>query len=280
MVDFFLSLKSRHKNHRAAQAEGKGNRKPKRFKRAASLKKSALRVIARAQRRQESDQQQENAEQRANEASLAKSTRTIATFTKALVYVGTVSAIITAGLWYEADSGSSDTHSLAEAARDQANAVKDQLAVMRIQADAAKTQAEAAAESASTAHQTMLSAQRAWIGPADARLEGELKQGEDLKAAVTYQNTGREPGYNFVNEIRHSTYTATEDTNGLTSANFGLDAAACLQREGSGDAQVVFPSTGFATYELRTTIDKSNINDSVISGESILFVTELFNALY
>jgi hypothetical protein len=133
MFDFLSSLMRRHQKHRPSRPTQKGKRKSSRHERAASLKKTSLRMIARAQRRQEYARQLENAEHSADETSLAKSTRTIATFTKALDFVGLLSAGISVFQWREMNSGGVDTHALAEAAKAEAEAMSGQWSEMKTQ---------------------------------------------------------------------------------------------------------------------------------------------------
>lgn len=194
-----------------------------------------------------------------SDRSIAYSTKVIARLTFIMMITAIINAIVSGFQWVEIHSQSAETEKLIDA--------------NQILAGAAKEQAEAAVQSASTARQALLSAQRAWIGPVDAKLEGEIKQGGELKAVVNYQNSGREPGYNFVFDIKDSVYSVVQDENGVPGANFQLDAAACMQREGPQDSQVVFPSTGFTTYELWKDLKNSNIDDLFINGDSILFIT-------
>ncbi len=210
-------------------------------------------------------QNQADAEHQRNERSSARATVAIARLTYVLAGVAAIGAIVSYRTLLAIEG------QLAEM-RSSGDDAKNLIAATKIQAEAAKKQAEAAVESASTARQTMLSGQRAWIGPVDARLEGEIKQDGELKVVVTYQNSGKEPGYNFVEDIKDVTYTKTDDNNGIVSEQLGLDAAACMQREGPREAQVVFPSTGFASYELRIEIDKSHIDDAIVNGENTLFI--------
>ena len=116
MLDFLSALKSRREQRKPNNSEPERQRKPSYFKRSALIKGASKRMVARAKRRSEAARERENTEHRANEKSLAESTRVIATFTKVLALVGFLSAIISGFQWRELNSGGVDTHTLAEAA--------------------------------------------------------------------------------------------------------------------------------------------------------------------
>jgi hypothetical protein len=185
MFERFLSLIGSGKDQEPEQSDSKRHGKPSYFKRAALLKGSSNRVISRAKRRSEGAQKRENAEHRANEASLAKSTRTIAAFTKVLALVGALSAVISGGLWYEADSGGRDTHDLAESAKAQAEAMKNQIFALKAQLEESQIE------------------QRPWVYAENISLGDRIEHdvnGIRMTLNFTLSNTGRNPASNvFIN---------------------------------------------------------------------------------
>jgi hypothetical protein len=152
--------------------------------------------------------QQERAEHQKNERATTRASVTIADLTKVLAGAAIASTFISAGsLWVikgqlnEMVSSGEDTKTLINASKTQA--------------DAAKKQAEAAATSAETARQAMLYAQRAWVGPVDARIDGKIEAGKDTTVVVSLRNTGREPALNVSIERDPFVITKEEDRNGI-----------------------------------------------------------------
>ena len=123
MLKEVLGLIGRSENHETKESSADRQRKPSYFKRAALLKGASGRVISGAKRRNEAAQERENAEHRASEASLAKSTRTVATFTRALVFVGLLSAFISFFQWREMNNSSEQIERAIGATNRQAKAM-------------------------------------------------------------------------------------------------------------------------------------------------------------
>jgi hypothetical protein len=99
-------------------------------------------IFASFQRRQKSEYKADDDEHRTNERILTKSTRRIAQFTVALVFVGILSAAVSTLQWAEMRSGGEQTNNLirinsdlATAAKDQAKAAGSQVIAMQGQLD-------------------------------------------------------------------------------------------------------------------------------------------------
>jgi hypothetical protein len=137
-----LALKRRREQLDARAAEKQRKEKPQGLFREALFKPSAVRMIARSAGAEKTNQQTENAEHRANEASLAQSTRTIARFTTALVFVGILSALVSCLQWHEMSKSGTQADKLIESNKTLAAAAQDQASAAKIQAGAAKTASE------------------------------------------------------------------------------------------------------------------------------------------
>ncbi len=227
------------------------------FKRSALLKRSSNRIITKAKRRSETAQKQVNPEHRANEMSMAKSTRTIARLTVVLALVGVLSAVISYFQWREMNSGGTDTHNLALAAKDQA--------------DAAKKQAESAATSAETARKAMLYAQRAWVGPVSASIDGTIEPGKDVFVVVSLRNTGREPALNVAIDPDPFVITKEEDRSGVAAERMNRDINWCFSNKSKGISHVIYPSSGFGSgHDVRMKFSGEDIDAAVMRDERYL----------
>jgi hypothetical protein len=105
--------------------------KPPKYQRSAFFKPPSIGMIPGPQSRSEAREQRENAEHRSNENSLAKSTRTIARFTIALVFVGILSAFVSGLQWHEMNGAGVQTDRLLSISRDLADAAKNSADISR-----------------------------------------------------------------------------------------------------------------------------------------------------
>ncbi|MBI1750034.1 MAG: hypothetical protein HY234_13460 [Acidobacteria bacterium] len=142
-------------------------------------------------------------------------------WTRTMVLVYLLTAVLIGLQWYEMRSSSSDTHALAEAAGKQADAAKTQsgqaveqtkkmaelvgiakagaedtkqaLELSGEQVQAAKRSAKAAEEMVRQTYESMRLVERAWVGPADLSFIKEPASGEKVMVKITLSNTGRTP---------------------------------------------------------------------------------------
>lgn len=163
----------------------------------------------------------------------------------------------------------------------QADFTRQQLDEMRAAGDdtrklieAAKRQAEASAENANIALRSMISGQRAWVGPLDAKVDGKIEAGNPVKISVAIRNTGKEPALNLVSEMNRRVVTTEEDRNGLLTEAINHDVEWCVAKEPRDKAQVIYPSTEVGRgYDLTTEFLGSEIDEAAVKGEKILLVT-------
>jgi hypothetical protein len=129
-------------------------------------------------------------------------------------------------------------------------------------------------------------AQRAWVGPSDAHLdgkftpEGKLTKGADVDVVISYLNTGREPARSFSAGIDEF-ITTTED-NGREDAakRIGDDLQACLAIDSVAATEVIYPATGFSGgSERRVAIHGTDVDDDLTNGGKVITVYGCFTYL-
>lgn len=193
-----------------------------------------------------------------SDRSIAKSTKVIARLTAVMAFTAVASAVVSGGQWWEIHSASSDTKKLIEA--------------NQILAEAAKKQAEVAADSAQTAHDALISDQRAWVGPVNAKLDGTLKTGEAINVKVVIQNTGREPGLSF----KWDPHPFVADQNIDVNQKVVAQSEWCMKDDTLESGRVIYPTQttfGSGAYEYSAEFAPDDINDDVLSGKNIMVVT-------
>ncbi len=141
---------------------------------------------------------------------------------------------------------------LAVAATEQAKAAAEQ-------AQATDKEATALADSASVSHQNMIASERAWVGPRNASI-GAITVAKPLDVNIEYANTGREPATDFVYTLDGFSETTEEETGGKTVQRVFNYFQGCQARAGLTLGQVVFPSTGFSSYNLNAQVPAETID--------------------
>lgn len=144
------------------------------------------------------------------------------------------------------------------------------------QSEIATRQAEIANRQADNSDRALLQAQRAWIGPRDARLESKPVAGQKNKFVVEYQNTGKEPALSFVFDARSVAATAREEQDGTLNNKMTEYLSKCLGTPARGLAGVVFPTSGFSAAQLAVDVDEKLIDDDVASGKKTLLIQGCF----
>jgi hypothetical protein len=158
--------------------------------------------------------------------------------------------------------------------RDQAKAAVDQAEAAKIQAQGAKAQADTAKEAAVTAHDNIVAAERAWVGPNGGTIEQAPAIGVDVRLHILYQNTGREPARGFVPTT--DPFIATANDMGSATVRIFKNLSDCRNKQPQEGLEVVYPSTGFGGNQLNPVVDKSLVDDSVVKGDSVIFVPGCF----
>lgn len=100
---------------------------------------------------------------------------------------------------------------------------------------------------------------RAWVGPIDAGISGQIAAGQTLSGTVNYENFGKEPATNVamalsVDGVATRKWYSSDKDNG--AARIKIFIKQCLGVPASNDSMVVFPTTNFQT-----------INVSIVDGE-------------
>jgi hypothetical protein len=262
-----LALKRRRQQFDAAESKKKGESKPSNLRSPTFYKSSAIRMVARATRAKKTNYQTENAQHGSNEASLAKSTRTIATFTKVLAFIGLLSALVSGLQWREMNSSGTQADKLIEA--------NGRLAA-------------AAQQSADISDKNLVATQRAWVGSIDANIaSGSI--GTSIKGTVLYVNSGREPA-RFQADVSEFVYRRNDWADGrVATIDFFKDE--CLSKESIVGQRFAWPTTGFTSYSAHAPnvsipqIGIATWSDDIINGEAIMtlqgcFIYEAFGNVH
>jgi uncharacterized protein YecT (DUF1311 family) len=162
----------------------------------------------------------------------------------------------------------------AEAARIAADASKRAADAATRQSEIASKQADIATKQADNSDKAMMQAQRAWIGPRDARLESKPVAGQKNKFVVEYQNTGKEPALSFVFDAAAFVATDAEETDSTLSRTMSDYLLKCVNAPARALAGVVFPTSGFAVSQLSIDINEKLIDDDVAAGISKTLVVQ------
>ena len=119
-------------------------------------------------------------------------------------------------------------------------------------------------------------AQRAWIGPVSAGIDGSLTRNEPLKVVINYSNSGKEPGRDLFYNAAPFLVTTDEDKAGVTRQRVAEYITNCKQTYPNLGATTVFPTTGSSGYQARGQVDKTNVDWDVIYGVKIVVVPGCF----
>jgi len=144
------------------------------------------------------------------------------------------------------------------------------------QANAADKQANALSEAAKVSRENMIAAERAWIGPRNAKIEGTIEVGKPFEIIVEYANSGREPELDFIYTLDAFQETAEDETNGVALAKIRAYLKGCQAIQSLSGGQVVFPSTGFSSYNLSTAINAEIVDQALVNGDATLIVQGCF----
>jgi hypothetical protein len=122
--------------------------------------------------------------------------------------------------------------------------------------------------------QEMREEKRAWVGPISAGFPNGLPQaGNPANVSVQYHNTGREPAIDVYSDLSPYYATLTEDLEGIPTAHIAEYVAKCRTTQPVIGAQVVFPTTGFSSYNTSRVIEEILIDWNLLYGTSLLYIT-------
>jgi hypothetical protein len=126
----------------------------------------------------------------------------------------------------------------------------------------------------------MVAAQRAWVGPFDAHLDGKLAVGGDIDVMVNYVNTGREPALSFNYTTDQFVATVKEGVSDEGTKRVGDNLQKCLATDpvaATAATQVVYPTlSGSGFGQLRATIHGLDVDGDVLSGTKTILVPGCF----
>jgi hypothetical protein len=186
---------------------------------------------------------------------VARFTAWLMIFTLGLVISGLLTWCSIQGQLTEMKRAGGDTHDLAVAATKQA-------------------------DNASTANELEKNAQianfRAWLGPNDAKLDGPITKGQPVKYTISYQNTGREPAQGFQSDIDQFVTNERDELAGAYAFRMGNFEQKCLATPAMLGARVIYPTTGFASYELHGTLPAEQVSESVVTGAKSIAIQGCF----
>jgi len=114
----------------------------------------------------------------------------------------------------------------------------------------------------------MIASERAWVGPSNAKIDGAPVAAKPLDVIVEYRNTGREPALNGVYDLQHK-IGKLEDPTLLSEMSEFIGQCKTMWRP--NQAQVIYPTTN-NEYNLTHRVETSEIDDDVVSGESVILV--------
>jgi hypothetical protein len=146
-------------------------------------------------------------------------------------------------------------------------------------AEAATKQAEAAIETVRTARDNLVASQRAWVGPRNARSDGQPELGKEFTVFIDYQNSGREPGIETIYDVDVFAISDDEDRAGKTNQRVITFNSKCKIKWTPSNAQVVYPTPGgllSAGYSLFKNIDAGQIDQEVVEGTKTVVVNGCF----
>jgi hypothetical protein len=185
----------------------------------------------------------------------------------------------TAGVFYQAYIFSSQLTEMQSSGEQTAKLIDNNAALAvsaTKQAEAADKQANAMNAAVEVSRQSLVAAGRAWVGPRLAKITGPLEIGKPVELSIEYANTGREPALDFVYSTEAFTSSDAEDKRGTTVAKTILAMQECEAKDSVKQGQVVFPSTGFSSYNLTITTPNQSFDQETLDGQKTLFVQGCF----
>lgn len=139
------------------------------------------------------------------------------------------------------------------------------------------------AEASNKAANAAAASQRAWVGPLSATVNSGIQKDKGITAIITYQNSGREPAASFYTAWAVKLYSLADWNNGAATKDIMTFSSECLKVTNLPPGlQVVYPNTGFGSYQISFDTEKQAeankiiVTDDIISGKSIVAVKGCF----
>ncbi len=215
-----------------------------------------------------------------SEDSNEKKDRAISWVTLFLVFLTVVFTFLTwrtlSGQLDEMKNAGEQTRQLIENNARLAEAAAQQAAAAVKQAEATDKEAIAMGQNAQVARDNMIAAERAWVGPQNASIDGAVEVGKPLSVNIQYTNSGRAPATDFTYLVDGFATTANDDATGKAAARVYQYLNSCQTNVAPMIGQVVFPSTGFSVYTLNTQIAADAIDQDVVDGNKMVIVQGCF----
>ncbi len=155
--------------------------------------------------------------------------------------------------------------------------VSEQADAAKKAADATVRAADAATKQSENSDKALAQAQRAWIGPTYARIDGSIEIGKPFSVIIEYLNTGREPGISFAAAGDVFLGTQEEDDRGINLARVEAYFKGCRDANMAKGGQVIFPSVGGGIgggnrYDFTLGVKDSTVDQDFLDGKTILYV--------
>jgi hypothetical protein len=114
--------------------------------------------------------------------------------------------------------------------------------------------------------------QRAWLGPQSARSERPPTLGKDFEVAVSYQNTGREPASDVVNEAAPFAVALDQASSATVDRRIKDAAEHCAALAPGAGTKVVYPGASAAADRTAIAVRRELIDWDFMYGVKILVV--------
>jgi len=147
--------------------------------------------------------------------------------------------------------------------------IRDSAEAAKTAADAATTQSKIASRQVENSEKAVIQAQRAWVGPIDAKIIGAVELEKPIKVVISIRNTGRQPAKNFRWKPEH--FVAVGENDSAIDQRVDTSLKFCMGTPVTTSGQVIFPSTGFgsgADYPIE--FSKDEVDEGVIARDKFL----------
>jgi hypothetical protein len=184
----------------------------------------------------------------------------------------------TAGVFYQAYIFSGQLTEMKSSGEQTAQLIDNNAALAASatkQAEAADKQANAMNAAVEVSRESLIAAGRAWVGPRNAKITSPVEVGKTIEFAIEYANTGREPALDFAYSVDAFFSSDQDEQRGTTFARVSRALARCRANDTISGGQVVFPSTGFSSYNLAIT-NHEPIDQELVDSQKTLIVQGCF----
>lgn len=127
-----------------------------------------------------------------------------------------------------------------------------------------------------TQAEASMAAQRAWMGPSDANIVGDIVVGQGVKTIISYANFGHEPATRFSTVGGFNLISLDNWTNGFARVAIAKFSKNCLSTMVGVGGDVKFPATGVGyQYPLVSNSDIFEQKDRVLASLGLTQGTDI-----